>query len=331
MKKKRPPRPDSLVAPNHNEFFSGVYALEEVAIAHVAMVLSPEELAELDVRKATLMADSYVEEELKPSFSDVVWQCPLKNGGNPLKVAFLFEHKSSPPSYPIEIQLLQYFLGIWRREVANGQPPSLIVAIIVYHGARRWTTPSMEDVLKGVPLLFQKYVLRVHYIFTDVSRMPDSLIKTNEALGILRNVLLALKFAFDARQLKQNFTDIAIFAVSKREGPPNEIFLKMLCTHVQNCLDEVREMENLIETLPEEPRAVALSTYEKIIEKGRQEGIRQGIQQGIEQGIQREGEESTRRFVLNLIRETDLSDERIAQLAGAEVAYVAELRRKTTG
>ncbi len=85
------------------------------------MVLAPEELAELNVKEATLLAGSYVDGDLKASFSDVVQQYSLKNSEHPVKITFLFEHKSSPPTHPIEIQILQYFLGIWRREVANGQ------------------------------------------------------------------------------------------------------------------------------------------------------------------------------------------------------------------
>ncbi|MCS7037786.1 MAG: Rpn family recombination-promoting nuclease/putative transposase [Saprospiraceae bacterium] len=341
MKKKRPPGSDLPTDPSHNEFFCGMYSLEEVAMAHVGMVLSPEELAELDLNKATLLAGSYVEGDLKATFSDIVWQCPLKNADNLVKVAFLFEHKSSPPSQPIEVQLLQYFLGIWRREVANGQSPSVIVAIVVYHGARPWSTPSLSDLLRNVPFIFRKYVLQVNFIFTNVSLLPDSFIKTNEAIGVLRSVLLALKYAFDAPKMKQNFVDIAIFAVGKREEPSNEIFLEMLFTYVQKRLDmEVREMENLIESLPEEPRAVALSTYDKIVEKGRQQGLQegrqrglqegrqQGLQEGIQLGIQQEREASKERFALVLIRQTDMSDKQIAQMVGLEVAHVTALRKK---
>ncbi len=74
-------------------------------------------------------------------------------------------------------------------------------------------------------------------------------------------------------------------------------------------------MKKRTELTAEKPRTIALSTYEKIIQEGRQ------------QGIQQECEASTKRFVLSLIRETDLSDERIAELMGVNVTYVTELRQ----
>lgn len=61
------------------------------------------------------------------------------------------------------------------------------------------------------------------------------------------------------------------------------------------------------------------STFHIRKEEGRQQGIRQGIRQV--------REASTRRLVLNLIRETDLSDERIAELMDVNATYVIELRQ----
>lgn len=201
-----------------------------------------------------------------------------------------------------------------------GSLPSLIIAIVVYHGFRPWSTPFLKELHGNIPPVFQKYVLHVNFILTDVGRLPDSLIETNEALGVLRSVPLALKCAFDARQLEQNFADTAIFVVGGTPTKINEIFLEMLFVYVQKRLDmDVREMENLIESLLDEPRATALSTYDKIIEKGRQEGIQLRRQEGIQISIEQ--------FVLNLIRQTDMSDEQIAQLVGVEVAYVAALRK----
>jgi flagellar biosynthesis/type III secretory pathway protein FliH len=56
----------------------------------------------------------------------------------------------------------------------------------------------------------------------------------------------------------------------------------MLFVYVQKRLDmDVGEMEEWIASLPEERRAVAISTYDKIIAKGREEGRREGLQEGM--------------------------------------------------
>ncbi len=93
-----------------------------------------------------------------------------------------------------------------------------------------------------------------------------------------------------------------------------------------------KEMENLIETLPEEPRTRVRSTYDKIIEKGRREGREEGRREGREEG-RREGREEgvqigMERLLKRLIRNTTMSDGEIARMADVEIAYVAELRKR---
>lgn len=84
----------------------------------------------------------------------------------------------------------------------------------------------------------------------------------------------------------------------------------------------MREIKNRIEILPEEPCAVALSTFKEIIRKVRPKGTRHGIQQ--------RREEIIRPFALNPIRETDLSDEQSVEVVDAETTYVTKPCRKAS-
>lgn len=120
MAKKRARRSKEPPEPSHDPLFREAYSYREHAVAHLSTVLTPEQLALLDLDNAVLLSGSFVESDLRSALSDVIWQCPLKNTEAQAKITFLFEHKSSPPNQPIEIQLLQYILGVWRRELADG-------------------------------------------------------------------------------------------------------------------------------------------------------------------------------------------------------------------
>ncbi len=107
------------------------------------------------------------------------------------------------------------------------------------------------------------------------------------------------------------------------------MLLGMIVSYVQKRLNMgTKKMENLIETLPEEPRARVRSTYDKIIEKGRREGRREGREEGRREGREEGIQIGMERLLRKLLRNTAMSDEEIARMTDVEVAYVAALRKR---
>ncbi len=321
----------------HDALFRGAYSTKEVALAHLHSFLPPDQLASLVLEEIYLQSDSYVSGQLKSYFSDVVWQCPLRNSEGKVKISFLFEHKSSPPDIPIEGQLAPYVANIWARERNNKEPLSIVVPIVVYHGSRPWPNDSIAEFFPGTPANLHGYFLNIDYVLTDLSSIPESLIKANEMLGALRSLFLAFKYAFDPVHLKENFSDILIFVATSRGPFFDSMLTEMLLTYIQKRLDmDTREMENLIESLPEAPRKIALSTYDRILAKGREEGLQkgreEGLQKGREEGLQKGREEGLQKareeIAVNLLLHTDMSDEQIAQLAQLPLERVMELRQE---
>ncbi len=122
------------------------------------------------------------------------------------------------------------------------------------------------------------------------------------------------------------------------------------------------EVLEIIQSLPGNKKDLAMSTYDNIIQEGRKQGIKQGIELGIEQGMERGMERGieqgkkqgieqgmergieqgkkqgieqgieqgislkNRLVVIELIRNTDFDDEKIALIVGTTLDFVAELR-----
>ena len=82
------------------------------------------------------------------------------------------------------------------------------------------------------------------------------------------------------------------------------------------------EVLEIIQSLPGNKKDLAMSTYDNIIQEGRKQGIKQGIEQGIEQGISLKN----RLVVIELIRNTDFNDEKIALIVGTTLDFVAKIR-----
>ncbi len=66
----------------------------------------------------------------------------------------------------------------------------------------------------------------------------------------------------------------------------------------------------------------------KGVEVGIEKGIEIGKEKGIEEGIKIGAEKTRRLLVESLLRETDLSDEKIARIAKATLAFVEQARRE---
>ena len=74
----------------------------------------PKEMVKLlDLDSIQLQKDSYIDEKLKKSFSDLVFQIQTKESVG--YISILFEHKSYPTE-EISLQLLRYICNIWEEK-----------------------------------------------------------------------------------------------------------------------------------------------------------------------------------------------------------------------
>ena len=94
----------------HDKFFKETFSVQGNVIDFLQGTFPKEIFDKLDLSALTLDSNTYIDEELKEHFSDIVYSCVCKN--TELKIALLFEHKSYPVAYP-HLQLLKYLLKIW--------------------------------------------------------------------------------------------------------------------------------------------------------------------------------------------------------------------------
>ena len=120
----------------------------------------------LDLSTLSLDPNSYIDNKLAESFSDIVYSCSVDNN-SVVKISLLFEHKSSPDPFPY-MQLLKYMANIWEQMRKQNQEPRIVVLIIVYHGKKRWRKRDITSYL-GLP----EKVLRIYKERIYVIKFPD--------------------------------------------------------------------------------------------------------------------------------------------------------------
>ncbi|MCH1889025.1 Rpn family recombination-promoting nuclease/putative transposase [Leptospira borgpetersenii] len=79
---------------------------------------------------------SFVSEELKQEQTDLLFQIPLQSG-NKSNIYLLFEYKSYLEN-TVYIQLLGYLTEIYRNQQRSGEPLSVVIPFVFYHGEKEW-------------------------------------------------------------------------------------------------------------------------------------------------------------------------------------------------
>ncbi|MEM7180923.1 MAG: Rpn family recombination-promoting nuclease/putative transposase [Spirochaetota bacterium] len=165
----------------HDTFFKALLGDKSNAISFFQSYL-PENLQKhIDFNTLTLSKESFLDEKLKQTFSDLLYQ--TKEQSTQLYV--LFEHKSRPEKYTA-LQLLKYMTKIWFRDIEQNKPTNLplVLPIVVYHGKEKWKWGNELKVLFSNNPNLSQYIPNFSYLLYDLSQYTDSEIKGNTILQV---------------------------------------------------------------------------------------------------------------------------------------------------
>ena len=152
---------------------------------------------------------TFIDEQLRPHISDLLYRLRLKSGETALLYALL-EHKSTPDALT-PLQLLRYMTRIWSKWTRQGEeragqeqtsgktahngPLPVIIPLVFYHGKRRWNVPRHFAGLFGRPPdELARYIPDFPYEFVDLGHIPDADLSRDPRL---RALLMPPKHIFD--------------------------------------------------------------------------------------------------------------------------------------
>lgn len=168
----------------HDKFFKSLMGEKENAISFFRNYLPQALLQEMDLESLELQSESFVDEKLKESFSDVLHRVNIKNRTS--YIYTLFDHKSKPDKYT-SLQLLKYMISIWERHIAlygrKGKLP-IVLPIVLYHGKRNWKLGNhLKVILETIPA-YDPFIPDFRFSLYDLSKFSDEEIKGNIILQI---------------------------------------------------------------------------------------------------------------------------------------------------
>ncbi len=156
-------------------------AIDFLKVAVPANILS---LMELD----SLMPsqNSYITEDIRELFSDIVFTCKL-NSGKEAYCSILIEHKSYKDPL-VEFQIGGYIFGGYLQQIKSKEPFRVIIPLVFYHHEDKWAYRQIESYFQDIPEELRKFIPRFDVLFFDVKQLSD------ETIFGMRNTAMTTMF-----------------------------------------------------------------------------------------------------------------------------------------
>ena len=237
-----------------------------------------ELVSKLDLKTLQLQNTTYVTEELKKFFSDLVFTCNY--GNRKIRLALLFEHKSYFVEYP-HIQLLQYMSNILTKTLQEKQSKKdkkeprfmITIPIVFYHGEKKWEMKDFykyfeleDEELKGL----RQFIPEFNYILTNINKYSRKEIETTLFKRDINKVLMSL-----LRLNKSELTDEVllerILSIGKDYfmGLDNDIELKSILVYILNVFDiQQDKIIDILHRIMKGKEDLVMTTAMRLREKG---------------------------------------------------------------
>ncbi|MBC7798711.1 MAG: Rpn family recombination-promoting nuclease/putative transposase [Pyrinomonadaceae bacterium] len=262
----------------HDRFFKESMSDLETAAEFLALYL-PLDVAELlDFSILEQINESFVDEELKTHFSDLLFRVNLKSSSSAY-IYILLEHKSVPDEW-VALQINRYLSKIWERaRRSNAKKLPIVVPVVFYHGAKRWTISNKFSALFDFDentTVLRDFVPQFRYHLCDLSIREDETLQGRPHLQAILRLLKHINLPDLNEQLLEIFR-LAIIE-GKREGKT----LDALKTIVRYLALTKRASKQVVKENFNNPMATQ-NFYPEVrtfIDDWIDEGLEKGLQQG---------------------------------------------------
>lgn len=323
----------------HDRYVRTVLQLKELALPFFRYALRKTHVPELDWEQLEPTPDSFVDEQLKHHFTDVVYQCKTSTG-NPVRISLLVEHKSqNPPKGSLREQLCRYIINTWLKSLQNKEPFVITIPIVLHHGNAPLKKYSSEELFPEVPIPLLQYVPDFDYIVIDLFHESEENWDQEEAeaLGFF---FQALKYSREKEILAHFWEHFITFVVQVEEKTTLKHFLLVTIQYLEYVSEPFKKRLHTMSydpnlTTPEEIVSAYLDEVfdrrypgrrEREMEEYKQQGIQEGLEHGLELGLELGLEKGIAQVIKAYAeRNPGMSLQHIADNTGLELETVTRL------
>ncbi len=260
----------------HDKFFWDIYSRPSNTAGFLKDFLPSTILKQIDLDCLSVDKKSYLSEEYKEHFSDLVVKTKFKDKTEePVFVYFLLEHKSSIPVRPA-FQLLRYMVEQWYELEKQGTlgsklPP--IFPILMYHGEKGWNQGVHFHDIVNIPHDDMKpYIPDFKYFLSEAVTEDEDRYQTS---AVIRCWFLAVKYTKDPAMRERLFEMVKLlhdFLDQDKAIEYVDIFLKYLANADSNITrtDAVEAIETIF---PGRGADMAKGWAQEYVEEGIEKGM----------------------------------------------------------
>lgn len=274
-----------------------------------------------DLNTLKLEAGSFVEESLRPYYSDVLYSLKTTDGVGYIHV--LIEHQSTADRH-MAFRLIRYAVAAMQRHLDAGHKTLPLVIPVLFYTGQRSPYPYSTNWLQGFddPVLAGK-LYSTDFPLVDVTVIPDDDILTHRSMAAL-TLLQKHIHQRDLAELMDRLASALLSSSLTGQQVVSLINYLVQAGETSNAEAFVRELAQRVPQHEDEMMTIAQQLEQKGIERGIKKGIEKGIQLGEQRGIEKGEREATLKIAramlqngldrITIMKMTGLTEEVLAQL-----------------
>ncbi len=294
----------------HDRFVRFAMSLPDVAVAFLKKFIDEEHRRQLDLDHLTLSKDTFVDQKLAESLTDMLFSVPYR--GMDACIQILMEHKSQGAAraakcnlpFQLRFQEVKIMNSFWQH---SGHFPRVFL-LGFHHGNKQYTGPLSvgEKMLCpewDIPLRWKEKINLV-----DLACFEDDALRDSGKLGIF---LLVLKHIYDPNVV-QIMSGLAAQMREVEKEDNGADFLVSVFTYLYQVasMDNREQIEKIaLESFTEETGGRIMTIAEKLLKEGMEKGLKEGMEKGRKEGM----EKGCETVALNMLKE------------GADLAFILKV------
>ncbi|MBW1214565.1 Rpn family recombination-promoting nuclease/putative transposase [Pantoea allii] len=303
----------------HDATFRQFLTQPEIARDFMELHLPAELRAVCDLSTLKLESGSFVEDDLRQYFSDVLYSLKTTHGDDGY-VHVLIEHQSSPDKH-MAFRLLRYAVAAMQRHLEAGHKTlPLVIPVLFYTGKRspypystRWldefTDPALASRLYGEA-----------FPLVDVTIIPDEEIAEHRSMA----ALTLLQKHIHQRDLAELVDKLVPVLLAGYLSSSQVISLIHYIVQAGETADAEALVRELAHRVPQHGDAL-MTIAQQLEQKGIEKGMEKGIQLGREEG-RCEGEREATLKIARTMLQSGLDRETVMKMTGLNEDDLALIR-----
>lgn len=306
----------------HDAVFKQFLTHPETARDFLDIHLPPALRRLCDLNTLQLASGSFIEDDLRPYYSDVLYS--LKAGNGDGYVYCLIEHQSTPDKH-MAFRLMRYAIAAMQRHLDAGHKTlPLVIPILFYQGKVSPYPYSMSWLDEFETPEYALTLYGENFPLVDITIIPDDEIMQHRRMAILELLQKHIRQR-DLTELLDQLTTLLLGGNTTQEQLISVINYMLQAGESH---DPATLINTLASRVPQHEEAL-LTIAEKLREEGREKGRLEGLQLGEQKGRIEGREEGEREAALKIARTmlaSGLDRAMVMQMTGLTEAELEQIR-----